>query len=160
MINNNIKRYPVLATILFLLFWGLVFSSCTKYYYGSAANKAFCKPLEREYTRHERLIKRNGGNNPDYPYRLTGKLIDEDSNEIMYGATHDEGSYYRRFTDMDGRFELRIADSQFVKNKYILKVEFGSSMYEPAEFVIRKKDFEDNYLDTTLMILWHKVYLD
>jgi len=156
----RIKSITLSLFLILVLGIITIISSCTKYYYGNASNKAFVRPLEREYMRYERLKKRNGGNDPAYPYQLKGKLIDEDSNEIMYGAKHHEGSYYRWFTDMDGRFKLSIADSQFVKNKFILKVEFGSSMYQPAEFVFRKKDFENNFLDTTLKIYRVPIMLD
>jgi len=158
MLNKKNIRYTALTAIAFLIIWGFFLSSCTKYYYGSAANKAFCKPLEREYTRYERMIKRNGGNDPNYPYILKGRLIDQDSNELYYGRVHLEGSLNVRSTNPDGTFQFSIADSQFVKNKYVLSVEYEG--FQPAEFIFRKKDFKNNNLDTTLIIYRIPIMLD
>jgi len=157
-IKSNVSGYIALI----LMVSGIIsfIFSCTKYYYGNAVNKAFVKPLEREYRSYERMIKRNGGNNPNYPYLLSGKLIDDESNLIMFGVPIEEGSYYRSFTDMEGNFKLSIADSQFIKNKFILKINIGKYEYEPAEFVFMKNDFKNNYLDTTLVIFRKKIYLD
>ena len=158
MLNKNNIRYTALTAIVFLITWGLIFSSCTKYYYGSAANKAFCKPLEREYMRYERMVKRNGGNDPNYPYILKGWLIDQDSNELYYGRLLLEGSLNVRSTNPDGTFQFSIADSQFVKNKTIYTVNIDG--FQPAEFIFRKKDFTKNFLDTTLMLFRVPIMLD
>jgi len=149
----------LLLTLSILIAGMLIYSSsCTKYYYGNAANKAFVKPLEREYMRYERMIKQNGGNDPNYPYILKGRIIDQDSNELMYGRVRLEGSQNVWTTKPDGTFKFSIADSQFVKNKYVLSVEYEG--FQPADFIFSKKVFENNYLDTTLMIFQIRMILD
>jgi len=158
MLFKIIYKYFELIAISFLVFGGLFFLSCTKYYYGNAVNKAFVKPLEREYTRYERIVKRNGGNDPNYPYILKGRLIDQDSNELYYGRMHLEGSLNIRYIYPDGTFQISIADSQFVKNKYILSVDYSG--FQPAEFIFRKKNFKNNYLDTTLLCFRIPIMLD
>ncbi|HPD66300.1 MAG TPA: hypothetical protein P5050_03100 [Bacteroidia bacterium] len=148
------KRY-IFNTLAMLFVFAVIFSSCTRYYYGSASNKAFCKPLEREYRSYERMLKKNYGNDPNQPYRLVLSVNNENGEELDHAYIYIGSGNSYRYSYMIGKVSMLIADSQFVKKEFHFRIVRNDY---PNDYILRKKDFKDNYLDTTLIFYYKPVF--